>query len=408
MAILFNGPQLASPSVADAEPDETVDTSTDCPRDTIVHCEVCPVCGHEGRTLVCDYNKFITFRRPPDPAAAKYDYSLCHGCGVVYAASRPAGARYRWLFENFEATIGRAPSRKQSVRKLALSAFALDEDDERELRAALSRGVFVSEHERVSRKEYIPGLLGDRLAGAPHAEILSSLLDLRRARVLEIRSRSGAISAILARAHAVRPHVMALFEHQRFVIGELYGLATSAVDFEAFAVPAEGPFDLIIANHMLTHAVRPGAFLATVSNALVPGGHLYLYNEPTEGEYLSDGKSMFNTLNAFHLQAFDGPALTRALDAHGFETHFLTSHDQTFSSLSRKRPRSTGSATLSDAERNRRVALYGRARDASILMLPAAERAQFAGEWEAVVARALSEGTAVIGGEGQVRPRRRH
>ena len=53
---------------------------------------------------------------------------------------------------------------------------------------------------------------------------------------------------------------------------------------------------------MLTHAVRPREFLATVRSRLRPGGHLYIYSESVEAEFLEQGHSMFNTLNPFHLQ----------------------------------------------------------------------------------------------------------
>jgi SAM-dependent methyltransferase len=77
----------------------------------------------------------------------------------------------------------------------------------------------------------------------------------------------------------------------------LYGFATSPlVDFDRFTIPYEQPFDLIVANHMLTHAIRPREFLADVRRHLRPGGHLYPYNEPDDAEYLADGGSMFNTM----------------------------------------------------------------------------------------------------------------
>ena len=84
---------------------------------------------------------------------------------------------------------------------------------------------------------------------------------------------------------------------------------------------------------MLTHAIRPQAFLATVRERLTPGGHLYVFNEPMEGEFLDRGKSMFNTLNPFHLQTFNEGSAVRALEANGFRLKFCLSRDDLFLGL---------------------------------------------------------------------------
>ena len=176
----------------------------------------------------------------------------------------------------------------------------------------------------LARKDYLPSLMNDRLASSMHVEILGSLLPLKAPRVLEIRSRLGSISAMLQRLYGASCTAMTLFENQRFLIEEVYGIPASCpIDFDAFGIPFEGRFDLIISNHMLTHSVRPKDFLATVRERLTPGGHLYLYQEPMEGEFLDRGKSMFNTLNPFHLQTFNQPSAVRALEANGFEVDLL-------------------------------------------------------------------------------------
>jgi hypothetical protein len=109
---------------------------------------------------------------------------------------------------------------------------------------------------------------------------------------------------------------MPLFDGQQFLIRETYGIPTDhKVDYDHFSIPYEGQFDLIVANHMFTHAVRPREFFLEVRRRLNPGGHVYLYNEPDERDFLHDGKSIINTLNAFHLQTFDNASLVRALGA---------------------------------------------------------------------------------------------
>ena len=398
------GPQRATrAAVADDEPH--VSPRTPCPSGPILELATCPLCGHSERTLVSEFNRFVLMERRPDDAAALYNYCLCHGCGVTYASKRPAGERYRWLLEHFEETIGRDETLRNPA-KLTVSSFALSEDDKAELRRRAAKGVFVSEHLGLSRKEYLPLLTADRLANSVHVELIGSLLELHAPRVLEIRSRAGSIGASIKRLYGGETYAMTLFENQRFVIEHVYGTATSAlVDFDHFQIPYDGAFDVIVSNHMLTHAVRPREFLEEVRQHLNPGGHLYLYNEPDDAEYVSEGKSMFNTLNAFHLQAFDGPSLTRALAANGFAVRFLTRYNGSFLCLAAVQP-GTEPALLSAADLERRRAAHLRARDASILMVPPHVRSRVAGEWDAAAARAVSAGIAEIREDGQLRVRR--
>jgi SAM-dependent methyltransferase len=381
---------------------------TPCPSGPIEGLSACPTCGGTPRTLVCEYNRFILMDAPPDRAAVRYDYCLCHHCGVVYAAARPAGERYRWLLEHFEETLGRGSRQPGSAGKLTLSSFTLSDDEREELRRRARRGVFVSDHLGLSRKEYLPGLLSDRLANSLHAELLGSLLALRAPRVLEIRSRAGAIGASLQRLYGADVSVMALFENQRFMIEEVYGFAADGLlDYDAFTIPYAGQFDLIVANHMLTHVVRPRDFLATIRGRLKPGGHLYLYNEVDEDDYLSEGKSMFGTLNAFHLQAFDHPSLTRALAANGFAVTFLTRHAGTFLCLSRVEQEPVDWMPMDTRELERRRARYSQARDAAILMLPPDARARLGAEADHAIDRALVSGLAELDTQGRPRLRRR-
>jgi SAM-dependent methyltransferase len=178
------------------------------------------------------------------------------------------------------------------------------------------------------RSEYFPSLLSDRLANSIHVEIIGSLVPLRSARVMELRSRLGSISDALRRLFRADVQIMTLFETQQFVIEEIYRIPTKVpIDYDRFEIPFDGPFDLVVANHMLTHAVRPQEFLATIAGHLAPGGHLYLYNEMNEDEYLVEGKSMFN-FNPFHMQAFSRRALLRGLEANGFTTVFMTVHER--------------------------------------------------------------------------------
>jgi SAM-dependent methyltransferase len=386
-----------------AEPPDSV-----CPAGPILIVDRCPVCGSMDATAqVCRYNKFITYERVPDEACMTYDYALCHECGVVYATKRPIGERYDWLFEHFDETIGRAAPGEERPGKVALGPGPLTDGTREHLKRLASHGVFVSDHSGVSRKEYLPALLGDRMANAVHVEIIGSLLRLERPRVLEIRSRLGGLSAALERLYGAECSVMTLFENQRYLIHEVYGIpAQCPIDFDDFSIPFEGPFDLIIAKHMLTHAVHPGAFLATVRDHLRPGGCLYLYDEFVEAEFLDESHSMFNTMNPFHMQTFNTPSAVRALDANGFSTEFCTMVEGHLAILARRSEDVAADWTrMPGGERKRREKRYRVAADCAVLQMPEPVRTRVARDWDDALVRSLANGTAELLKNGRIKVR---
>src|SRR6185436_20949329 len=139
--------------------------------------------------------------------------------------------------------------------------------------------------------------------------------------------------------------------------------ADALLDFDRFTIPYDGAFDLVVANHVMTHAVRPAALLASLRERMAPGGHLYLYNEPDEADFLDTGKSMFNTLNAFHLQTFDGASLARALQSAGFEPVFIGHCQSNCVALARVPVAPIAWDPLKPKERAKRVKRYALARD---------------------------------------------
>jgi SAM-dependent methyltransferase len=404
LRVLFNPAVKPGRTLGDAaaDPAEQQTYGDACPADEILTLDACAVCGHQEHTLVGEFNRFIHFAVPPDEASLRADYSICHGCGVLYAAKRPAGRRYQWLLEHFEESLGRAEAGQRRPGKIAISSQHLEDDDRSRLSRLAARGVFVSEHAGVPRKQYLPALLSDRLASSVHVEVLGSLLDLRGARVLEVRSRLGSIPAALRRLYDADVYAMAIFEGQQFLIGEVYGIPSTRIDFDDFRIPYPGPWDLIVCNHMLTHAVRPQQLLRTLRESLAPGGHVYFYSEPDDAEILADGKSMFNTLNAFHLQTFNGPSFVRALAANGLETVFLTHHEGNIICLAKAAP-AAAAPRIEARELEGRIAGYKDARDAAVLMLPEQARARLGSEWPAVVERALRKGIAEFSPDGRIR-----
>lgn len=377
--------------------DEDAAAAPGVPRDAILELTACAVCGGAQFTPVCEYNKFLVLDSPlVDAAASHYDYCLCHDCGVVFARCRPAGARYRYLLGRFEVAIGRSQDGTPlSSAKAAFSSAALTDEDRRVLRERVAKGVFVSEHLDLPKQAYMRDLLRDRLANSAHIEVLASLLTVNRPRVLELRPRVGSIGAALRRSHGAEVYAMPLFDGQQFLVREAYGIpAEHKLDYDRFSIPYEGQFDLVVANHMVTHVLRPQEFFATLRERLAPGGHVYFYNEPDESDFLAEEKSIINRLNAFHVQVFNGPALTRALRASGFEPVFVAHHEHHLLALARISPDGPRAARMPACERDRRLRAYQHARDLAILNLPDRLRARFAGEHDDIVRRAFDDDRA--------------
>lgn len=386
-------------------PDNGGPASVPAPDVEMVALEQCPVCDAQPRTLVCEYNRLVLLDVETDERLKRYDYSLCHRCGVVYAARRPAGKTFLDLLDRFEDNLGRTTQNKAS--RPLLNTTALDPAQKEALARRLDKGPFVSSHLSLTAKDYVPQLLRDRLANSAHVEIIGSLLNPTGARVLEIRPRLGSILAGLQRLYGAEVHGLPMTDTQRFVMDRAYGITAPALlDFEHFTIPMEGAFDVIVSNHMVTHALRPGAFLRTLRSRLVKGGHIYLYNEPDDVEFLGEAASMINTLNPFHMQAFDRGSLMRALEVNGFETVFVTKIEGNFVVLARA-TEGAGDGAMSSEELEVRRQAYLTARDAAVLRTPESQRWRFRDEWGQIVERAVAGGVATFDDNARLRIVRR-
>jgi SAM-dependent methyltransferase len=300
--------------------------------------------------------------------------------------------------DDFPDTIGR-DARAAAANPL-LNPYPLSDEERARYRQMIAGGVFVSDHER---REHLSQVYKDRLDNASHVELLGSLLDLNGARVLEVRSRAGTIANGLRRYYGAAVAVMPIFESQRLIVEELYGIECSdLIDYDQFTIPFEGTFDLIVANHMLTHIVRLDRFFNEVRAHLRPGGHLYLYNELDEAYVFASGKSIVNSLNPVHLQSFDRASLMRLLKANGFEVTFIKRRHgsllciATFTDHRELSP-------LSMDERDTRIAAYARGRAYAILRAPEHVRARFADEWAEAVERGVAAGIARFDTKGVLR-----
>ena len=358
----------------------------------------CPGCGTADRTLVCKWNKSILQDAEPEDDSTISNYCLCHGCGIVYATRRPVGDTHRALMDDFPDTIGRDPA--AAAANPLLNPYPLSEEDRARYRRMIAGGIFVSDH---ARREHLSQVYKDRLENASHVELLGSLLELRGARALEIRSRAGTIAEGLRRHYDAKVAVMPIFESQRLIVEELYGIECSdLIDYDQFTIRFEGTFDLIVCNHMLTHIVRLDRFFTEIRAHMRPGGHLYLYNELDDGYVFASGKSIVNSLNPVHLQTFDGESLTRLLKANGFEVTFVKRRHGSLLCVATF----TGDREFSPItaeKRDARIAAYARGCAYAILRAPEHIRSRFATEWTEAVELAVAAGLARFDAKGVLR-----
>ncbi|MGH9347988.1 MAG: class I SAM-dependent methyltransferase [Vicinamibacterales bacterium] len=366
--------------------------------------DLCPSCGHDHFTIVCPWNKLILLEKAPDASSVHYNYALCHACGVLFASRRPCGERYRFLLAHFgEVTAKRGGTAEITNR--VLNPYPLSDAEREELRRLAARGVFVSDHLGLRNSEWLAPLLRDRFENSAHVDIISALVPLARgARVLEVRSRAGTILDGLRRASGLEVYAMPMWESQQFLLREVYGIETSdLIDFDRFTIPFDGPFDIIICNHMFTHVLRPREFFAELRARLAPGGHVYLHNEPDDAEFVAGKQSMLATLNPLHVQAFDQASLVRALAANGFEPVFSKHQkNQTHLCLARL----SGDARLApmaDKERDARLDAYRRAFDRAVLGVDEHLRPRMAAAWSSAVERAVGMGVAEFDDRGRLR-----
>ena len=152
--------------------------TSELPRESILQLDACPFCGCRESTLVCEYNRLLVLDNGLDEAAKLYNHSLCHGCGVVYARTRPVGPRYAYIVDRFEISLGRAQESGRTGKVVTVSA-PLSDEERRTLRDRIARGVFVSQHEHPAlnhRLRVVSGVL------APECQaIMKRFFEQRRA-----------------------------------------------------------------------------------------------------------------------------------------------------------------------------------------------------------------------------------
>jgi SAM-dependent methyltransferase len=243
----------------------------------------CPGCGSDALQAVFPYNDLRYLERRVDPDFARSDFVICRGCGLMFASRRQAAedfGEYYTRFAEWESrTYAVYPPPAKFIHGKAQAAV--------EITRAL-----------VEQALLHPG-----------------------GRVLHIRADGGALLARLRDHHGVTDvYGLDVFDTNRRFARERYRLQNvEPLIYGDFAIPfGSVSFDLIVSNHLLTHACRPRDALMALRDRLRPGGAVFLYNEQDHMLAFTRGASFLRDgINNFHKQLFTEETLLALLRLSG-------------------------------------------------------------------------------------------
>ncbi|MCG8561044.1 MAG: class I SAM-dependent methyltransferase [Hyphomicrobiales bacterium] len=349
----------------------------------------CTSCGETERTVVCEYNRLIFVDDLWRSDLARYDYALCHGCGLVYATRRPEREEYDFLYGRFNEFLVRDPGRALFNTPELCTETAERIDREYvpwwKVRRANLKGRRIRKrlsHELDDCVAYLPALIQH--------------VPLKGARVLHLRAKSSAFADVLnGLLGTAGVDVVTLFPPHKYLVEKSRGVrAEASLDYEDLKIPFEGRYDLILENHILLHALDIAETFGVFRAHLNDGGSIFLHKELDDRRLFSS--NLFAQLRPFHFQQYDLATLTRMLRLHGFDVamlDFLEERRSEIIGVARMRAEAAPEvARITRAELRSRLRMYRQWRDESILSLPLELSAELFGDelpsiWKRVVAR---------------------
>jgi hypothetical protein len=366
----------------------------------MINATACFGCGAPMGTRVFEYNGLVLLDAQSASPLARYDYGLCGRCGMVGATARPAGDELDFLYSRFDEFLGRTSASSEGVA-------GQDDDARRQLASQVEAGWLVSEEAGLSTDAWLPDVFQFRVVEGYHADVIAELVELRGARILELRAFDAHMLHRFRTLHGAAEVVaMPINERHRLVIEQLYGIPTAVIDFDRMTLPP-GRFDLVIARHMVTHALDGERFWDALDLAVAPGGALYLYLENDDAAMFAHRKSLFGEMKCFHFQNFDVPTLARVLRFRGYEPEFIRRPRPNKSELvCLARRRETRFEPIGGEGLAARREMYAQWRALSVLSAPAPVRRLFAAELDELTRLVMSGPHVVRGKDGRDAPLR--
>jgi SAM-dependent methyltransferase len=144
--------------------------------------------------------------------------------------------------------------------------------------------------------------------------------------VLNLRCEYGVHLARLRDAYGVTrlyglDHFATNLRYGREVLGlanlDLLSPYLSALPF------GDMKFDLILANHLMTHALDPMGLLQILKDRLAPGGAILFYNELDHVALMDEPKLFKRGVISYHKQLLAKPSLDNMLRLSGFDTEWI-------------------------------------------------------------------------------------
>ena len=333
-----------------------------------------------------EYNGLVLLDYMRSSPLCRYDYALCHTCGIVYASRRPDGDELDFLYSRFDEFLGRTQKR----------AGALSPEEEDDIRRRARGGWLVSEENQPPTTEWLPEVLGKRLTSSFHINIVAALMDLRGARVLELRTTTGFMLDICRKyLGAAEVFAMPMTPRDLLLIQELNPMPSALIDFDTLDVPFEGQFDLILARHMFTHMLYADRLWKLCRERLRPGGRVYLYLENDDASMFARRKNLVGEMKCFHFQNADLPSLSRALRYQQLVPEFIRHPFGLKSSemvCMARYDTAVHGTPIPREELQQRLAMYEKWRTLSLLASPDSVRELYGAEMEAMIERGLDAG----------------
>jgi SAM-dependent methyltransferase len=254
----------------------------------------CPCCFSPEIEFLFDANDLST-RLFIDRRLKRGCYSLCRHCGTVYSARRPLPEVVTEYYNLFPELENKDHDTYPPVSRNSKGKVATANDILRQLE--------------------------DRALLKPDAA------------VLHVRCDAGALLTRLRdRLPQATLHGLDYFETNRRYVAEQGFAEVARQDPGAIELPFGTSYDVIVANHLFTHALDPRGDMTRLRAALKPGGSILIYNEVDHQLLLDPASEFYTRLDVinYHKQLFVTETFELFLRNAGFSFESLGHRRFTF------------------------------------------------------------------------------
>jgi hypothetical protein len=358
------------------------------------------VCGERQRTIVAEYNRLIFMESMWQSDLARFDYALCHGCGLVYATRRPERSEYEFLYDNFNEFL----LRRENTKRFSAPEMTAEQKEQIDNQFIPWWETWSGSVKGAAVQKRLRHELSNALIYLPHIMLH---VPLDGAKVLHIRAKSSTFADIIRKLlGAAQVDLITLFPSHKYLAEKNEGIrAQSCLDYENFQIPFDEKYRLIIENHILLHTLDFNKTFEVFTSHLEPEGSILLQGELADDRLFRKGKNLFAELRPFHFQQFDLATIQRVLARYGYSPLVLydinARGDSEIFGIAKMSRAPAACPRIGASELKARLAMYLSWRDESILSLPKERcHALFGSELDAVWKRVKASGRLKYGKGG--------